>query len=364
MEVTIKTDSKIDALTGLRWFAALGVYFYHFGLPPQTPHWLANLKYNGGLGVPFFFVLSGYVLSLRYKSGVESYRRYFRSRSARIGPLYLVALLMMVIYKSIPNFPKFDLQFFTHLFALQAWRDSDSGLSYNSPGWTISVEMFFYLIFPLFSILIQKINHTSRFPIFLLLAGNLISAVPFVLHVHNFKSKKSDSLGLLMEFAWPNLHPIYYVGLFMTGIASFLVSQSFNGSDRFKSFFGYASNLLIIISLVVLTRFRIDNPDHPNFAFAAKVWLLGIPCGLLFIFLTLNKTTYFSRILASKPLKFLGEASFSFYIFHYPAHTIIIGVGANLNYNFSYFQIFMLVLTFAITMHVLIEKPLQRLISK
>ena len=362
--MTIKTDSKIDALTGLRWFAALGVYLYHFGLPPQTPHWLANLKHNGGLGVPFFFVLSGYVLSLRYQSSTPNFRRYLRSRFARIGPLYLVALFMMVIYKSIPNFPKFDLQFFTHLFALQAWRDSDNGLFYNGPGWTISVEMFFYLIFPLLSIMTQKFRHTSRFPIFLLLAGNLISAVPFVLHVHNFKSAKSNADGLLMEFAWPSFQPIYYVGLFMTGIASFLASRSLSESERFKLLFGYVSSLLLVVYLVVLIWFRIDNPNHPNFSFAVKVWLLGIPCGLLFMFLTLNETTYFSRILSSRPLKFLGEASFSFYIFHYPVHTWITRVGATLNYDFSYLQIFTLVLTFAIVMHVLIEKPLQKLISK
>ena len=271
---------------------------------------------------------------------------------------------MMVIYKSYPNFPKFDLQFFTHLFALQAWRDSDNGLFYNGPGWTISVEMFFYLIFPLLSIMTQKFRHTSRFPIFLLLAGNLISAVPFVLQVHNFKSAKSNADGLLMEFAWPSFQPIYYVGLFMTGIASFLASSSLSESERFKLVCGYVSSLLVVVYLVVLIWFRIDNPNHPNFSFAVKVWLLGIPCGLLFMFLTLNETTYFSRILSSRPLKFLGEASFSFYIFHYPVHTWVTKVGATLNYDFSYLQIFTLVLTFAIVMHVLIEKPLQKLISK
>ena len=275
----------------------------------------------------------------------------------------MVALLMMMFYKSIPNFPKMDLRFFTHLFALQAWGDSDNGLFYNGPGWTISVEMLFYFIFPFLSILIQKFKPKFRFSIFLVIVGNFVSVVPFLWHIYNYQSVKSNPDGLLMEFGWPNFQPIYYIGLFMTGIGSFLVSKSLTESIRFKSAFGIASNLLIIISLIVLTKFRIDNPDYPNFAFAAKVWLLGIPCGLLFVFLTISESTIFSRILGSRPIRFLGEASFSFYIFHYPAHMTVTRIGARINYEFSYNQMFILILTFAILMHLLIEKPFQKLLT-
>ena len=58
----------MEALTGLRFLAALHVVFYHYGrdLFPGAPAWLENIRASGYVSVSLFFILSGFVLSCTY----------------------------------------------------------------------------------------------------------------------------------------------------------------------------------------------------------------------------------------------------------------------------------------------------------
>ena len=96
-------QQEIRSITGLRAFAAVAVYFNHFGLPGFSPNWLSNISANGGLGVPFFFVLSGFVLALAYENRPLISSQFFIDRIARIAPTYYVGLLVVLIYFYITN---------------------------------------------------------------------------------------------------------------------------------------------------------------------------------------------------------------------------------------------------------------------
>jgi len=60
----MKTHSKLDQLTALRFFAALMIVVHHlvgvFGIK--------DIGVNWGQGVSFFFVLSGFILTYVYPS--------------------------------------------------------------------------------------------------------------------------------------------------------------------------------------------------------------------------------------------------------------------------------------------------------
>ena len=82
--------SRLDSLTGLRWWAAFGVFAYHMAnLAPLRHQSLLNVGYTG---VSFFFVLSGFVLtwSAKPSTGV---RQFWWRRFARIWPAHFVALI-------------------------------------------------------------------------------------------------------------------------------------------------------------------------------------------------------------------------------------------------------------------------------
>ena len=79
---------RLDALTGLRWWAAFMVFLFHMRVFAPLPGPLAAVFDQGYLGVTFFFVLSGFVLTWAIRPGSRT-RDFYQSRFARIYPLYL-----------------------------------------------------------------------------------------------------------------------------------------------------------------------------------------------------------------------------------------------------------------------------------
>lgn len=84
-------------LDGLRGLAAISVLIYHLG------HWYENgwLATNAGLAVDFFFCLSGYVLSLAYRTRLDaglSTVAFLRTRLIRLLPLIVIGTLISAAY--------------------------------------------------------------------------------------------------------------------------------------------------------------------------------------------------------------------------------------------------------------------------
>ena len=163
---------RLDSLTGLRFFAAFIVFLFHMGISenPARPtgpinpfadtgvaHWYGLIFGTGGfVGVSFFFVLSGFVLSWSAKSG-ETARAFIRRRIVKIFPNHLATwVLAMVLFAAAYTSWKAWLP---NLFLLHAWfPDFSIAMSVNDPSWSLCCEMLFYLLFPL---LIAPISRMS-----------------------------------------------------------------------------------------------------------------------------------------------------------------------------------------------------------
>lgn len=149
--------SRLPSLTGLRFPAALLVFVFHSALPYPEVRFLqsdasANNYYRGvaqtgGLGVTFFFVLSGFVLTWSARSS-DTARAFWRRRYVKIVPNYVVAwaLAMVLIAGTTTAAWRAAL----NLFMLQVWiPDFPTNFSVNPPGWSLAAEAVFYLAFPL-----------------------------------------------------------------------------------------------------------------------------------------------------------------------------------------------------------------------
>ena len=98
----IKPEGRIDALTSLRFFAALWVVFFHQWLtyyPKTLGSWFyQTLISKGFLGVDIFFLLSGYILAYVYLKGARPPKVnkifFWRARFARIYPVYALSFLL------------------------------------------------------------------------------------------------------------------------------------------------------------------------------------------------------------------------------------------------------------------------------
>ncbi|HEU5111061.1 MAG TPA: acyltransferase, partial [Micromonosporaceae bacterium] len=152
---------RLPSLTGLRFGAAMlvfGVHAYAF-LPLADPldQRLARLLLDAGdLGVSFFFVLSGFVLtwsstSAARSGGGRTVWRFWRDRLARIYPAHLAALVIVIGCLAVSGrIAKVNPEtLVTGALLIQAWYPEETiHLGVNAVTWSLSCEVAFYLCFP------------------------------------------------------------------------------------------------------------------------------------------------------------------------------------------------------------------------
>src|SRR5512138_2720985 len=134
-------------LTFLRFLAAFGVVVYHFGRGAPSLSWASSIWNVANSAVAFFFFLSGFILTSVYAPrGRVSLGEFFVARAARILPLYLVALAGATVFAASSGELRLD-ELALSLTLLQSWIPGYSQVL-NTPGWSLSVEVFFYILFP------------------------------------------------------------------------------------------------------------------------------------------------------------------------------------------------------------------------
>lgn len=157
-----KILTRFDSLTGLRAILAIMVVFCHGCIRCDLfddGSWISKLVGEmGHSGVTGFFVLSGYILAHVYRNRKYSLSDFAVNRFARIYPLYLLGLAFTLPIDWLS--PGMDsagraaaLSLSTLL--LQSWLPFSNG-RFNGPGWTLSVEMLFYILFPVLFVLWKK----------------------------------------------------------------------------------------------------------------------------------------------------------------------------------------------------------------
>jgi peptidoglycan/LPS O-acetylase OafA/YrhL len=168
-----KDIAHLRPLTGLRFVAALLVVIHHdFGTAtgdygqradPRVP----NLIAAGFVGVNVFFILSGFILAYNYLGADGrlrvTRRDFWAARCARIYPVYLLAFLVATLPSAhylLSHRSSLLSTTLTGLAALtltQAWVPASSD-AWNGPGWSLSAEVFFYLLFPFAALCIARLG--------------------------------------------------------------------------------------------------------------------------------------------------------------------------------------------------------------
>jgi peptidoglycan/LPS O-acetylase OafA/YrhL len=353
---------EVKPLTGLRWFAAFGVFIYHFGNPSWFPNSLKNIQLNGAFGVQFFFVLSGYVLATRYRGRPLEAIPYALARFARIGPMYYVGLLLSIAYYLTRVVPIDVKQLVVHGLGLQAWNgEMDNAVSLNGPAWTISVELLFYSVFPLLIKPISRFATSVTRSVAVLALGTVLGGILIGLHCIRFGELKIDSYGIPNEFVWFSLIPIYYLGLFIAGIGAAHLTQAGKEPQAHpllhKILRPSVTTSLIMASILTV---NFDSPEHPYVAIFVRFSFAALPVGLMLSSLHLHPESPVSKILSIRPLNFLGKVSYAFYILHVPFIWLLRLRLPDVNYET---QFLLLVMTASLS-YVLIEQPLRKALLK
>lgn len=157
----MKGNNYLIALTFPRFLLAIAVVIYHFGLHLsffKDKIWGSFLSY-AGVCVSFFFFLSGLVLTYNYLNKDFSLKGFYFKRFSRLYPTYIITLLITfaLMFIFLNQLPTNTISFFSNLFGLQAWYVGYA-LELNFPSWSLSVEFFFYFLFPFIIKILKKIS--------------------------------------------------------------------------------------------------------------------------------------------------------------------------------------------------------------
>ncbi len=307
-------NGKVSALTGIRFVAASYVFIMHYGATflarAGAPRPLATFLRNGAFGVSVFFVLSGFILAhahpARFKAPAQ-YRDYFIGRFARLYPVYLFALLLAlpIPITSVPLTAKTAVAV---LAMVQSWTNAygHSGYAWIMQAWTLSVEFFFYLLFPFL------INMLRRLGSPLLLVACVIDAVFMIDAGTPTITPWTDFAGHVHVPAWP-LHlflPLTRSGEFLFGmLLQTLVLRASPIARR------PGSALCLGVTAAIAALLSITRDDR---AVAAATVLIGLLIALIYV-----SDNGFTRLLGCRALYLFGSASYAFYLLQGPSHTYL-----------------------------------------
>ncbi|MFF8958295.1 acyltransferase family protein [Streptomyces sp. NPDC014894] len=155
---------RLPSLTGLRFIAVLLVFAFHASL--QTPFadrglgtaYAELVAGAGWLGVSFFFVLSGFVLTWSSRTG-DTAVSFWRRRAAKIYPLHLLTWAAALALLAWSGAPATARQAVPNLLLVHTWApDRAVFSSLNDVSWSLSCEVFFYLAFPLAIAAVRRIR--------------------------------------------------------------------------------------------------------------------------------------------------------------------------------------------------------------
>ena len=147
--------ARLPSLTALRFFAAALVVVVH--LQAIWPR--AAVLQRGDVGVSFFYLLSGFILTWA-PSTTDTPIRFYRRRFARIVPVHLltwaVAILVFLAINGGIGSPLGDA---LSLVLLQAWIPTSSiAYAANGVAWSLSVEVLFYACFPFLLVAMRRLR--------------------------------------------------------------------------------------------------------------------------------------------------------------------------------------------------------------
>jgi peptidoglycan/LPS O-acetylase OafA/YrhL len=339
-------------LTPLRFLAAMCVVLFHFGrgIPPFDGSIPFDLGANAGLAVSFFFCLSGFIMASVYAGSAVSAKDYWVARVARIYPLYILAIVMTLMLGGGYPFHTILL----NVLMLQAWVPGYP-LALNAPGWSLSVEAFFYAIFPLLIGWISNGN-IKRFGIISLCFWAVTQL--FVAQVFNDLDLMSKTQNVFNAF--PPLHLSEFflgagAGALFTPINAHRVGWRRFGTGALVLLGGVSATYLIShLSLLFGGVVRSDmGSDAPVF--------LGI------IWFVASAPAKLARPLEWWPLVTLGEASYAIYLLQLPAKTLFdIRFGPLMSRlsptaHLAAYIAFLIVLSLAV--YLIIERPARRWIK-
>ena len=345
------TNTYLKALTFPRFLLALFVITYHFGLHlPFAQHpWLRDFFNQGAVAVSFFFFLSGFVLSYKYNNQVNFISFYWK-RIVRLYPLYVVTFLIVFISVYLLQGKTHEpIYAIANFLGLHAWIPGYA-LELNFPSWSLSVEFFFYATFPAILWLFQKIKW-QLFSL-LMLTVWLIGLAQHIYFVEVLYDPERYFLGQFILY-----FPLFHLTTFLSGFYGGKLIHQLSHKNYSSIIYTLLASFGVVLFFLVLAT---DNWIKIYAHNGALVPIFLMIC----VGLALDKTL-FPRLIGTKPFIFLGDISYSMYMWQFPVFLWVTYFLEIKEFSQSQFLIFLIILiTISALSFKWIEEPIRKRISK
>lgn len=355
-----KMMNKIEILplTSFRFIAAFYVFIFHcqihYGVASSISI-INNFISYGYLGMVMFFILSGYILSYNYKDfySKNQIKEFYINRIARIYPIYIIYGLIgfpifLLNVSDINSMLDLELiqiilAFFAFVFMIQSWFPTLFNIWNFGGSWSLSVEAFFYFLFPILRFI--SINISKRNLVIIFILSYFLASFP-VLYLYSFSNM--DTFSLMNTYLYSN--PILRLGEFIFGITLFVLVNERNIIKYNKNLFF----LLLIIFIFLLININLPSLSVLNFIFVPIV-------GLFILYLHSSQHNLFSN----KLLVYLGKISYSFYLAQFFVFALIKTeiISFNISMINKWFLAFTITMIISIFMYHFIEIPAKRYVK-
>ena len=319
--------SRLVGLDGLRAIAAFAVFFHHVGFHSGRTYDGAIGRYIGRLdiGVPIFFVLSGFLLFRPIAAAVIDERplrptaEYLWRRFMRIYPAFWAALLLIVLFtnEDLGLADGITTSLLSHIY----WTDHVVGPIPQA--WSLATEVSFYLILPLFARflipwLADRGRPQRRNALFVFVAGCYLLSVFFRICMLGLDNQWSVDALLWL----PGMFDYFAIGMALAVARVGFEHGSVQRVrlERLAAPAGWwwigAALLFYVVSQRMGLALGLDVASWPReigrqFVYGAIGFALLFPL----VFGT-DRRSYVRRFVASRPMDWLGKISYSIYLWH------------------------------------------------
>jgi peptidoglycan/LPS O-acetylase OafA/YrhL len=263
-----------------------------------------------------FFMLSGVVLGYNYPELTfrQSRRtvKFYIARVARVMPLYLVMVVYCAFFYFAIGHEQYPSAFVQNMLAIQTWSPDllVAQSRYNGPGWSIGVEMFFYLLFPFILPLVA--GAARRFGArALVLIVAVAAAVTLALCTYFVLTGRAalPATDPGSAHRWLYRNPLCQLPLFVSGVAiAFLLPHVRHWTDRTHQII----QTVVVLYVLLLAGFRGTGGFWPAGSYGA---FFVIPFAFALLSLASDRG-WFARFLRTGPMVTLGVASYALYLTH------------------------------------------------